>query len=98
PVHGTWGPHGRRVRVMAREKRMGVEAASKPPEGCAPGYRDGGNTGRLGGLTSVGHRGYNWSSATDDIGGLDLIFSSQALGTDYSDDRANGFPLRCLSE
>ncbi|WP_300601819.1 hypothetical protein [uncultured Rikenella sp.] len=54
----------------------------------------------MGGLTrtSVGHRVYNWSSATDDIGGLDLIFSSQALGTDYSDDRANGFPLRCLSE
>ncbi len=77
-----------------------AEAANKTPCGRTPGFRHGGNTGRLGGLTrtSVGHRVYNWSSATDDIGGLDLIFSSQALGTDYSDDRANGFPLRCLSE
>ncbi|WP_294594883.1 hypothetical protein [uncultured Rikenella sp.] len=47
---------------------------------------------------SVGHYGFSWSSATSGIYGLDLNFYSQSLSTSYSDSRAHGFQLRCLSE
>ena len=59
----------------------------------APGLRS-----DVSGIVIVGGNGYSWSSATSGSGGLDLGFYSQSLSTSYSDFRANGFPLHCLSE
>ncbi|WP_297830087.1 hypothetical protein [uncultured Rikenella sp.] len=64
------------------------------PNGTAPGYRD----AYSGALGDVGSNGYSWSSATSGIGGLDLNFHSQHLNTGFSDGRAHGIQLRCLSE
>ena len=60
----------------------------------APGYRSSGS----GAPVSVGNNGFSWSSATSGIYGLDLNFHSQPLYTSYSDSRAHGFQLRCLTE
>ncbi|WP_300828982.1 hypothetical protein [uncultured Rikenella sp.] len=60
----------------------------------APGYRN----RDTGVPVSVGNGGYDWSSATIGTGGLNLNFSSQHLYTGYSNGRAYGFLLRCLSE
>ncbi|WP_300729146.1 hypothetical protein [uncultured Rikenella sp.] len=60
----------------------------------APGSRYSGS----GGLLSVGYHGFSWSSATNDIYGLDLNFYVTGLNTGYPDYRAYGFQLRCLSE
>ncbi len=64
----------------------------------APGYRDFGRTGWEGIARSIGDHGYSLSSATSGIYGLDLYFRSQYLHTSYSDNRATGLQLRCLSE
>ena len=63
-----------------------------------PGYREAGNTGRLGALISVGYYGFSWSVATSGLYGLDLNFGATALDPSSSDYRAHGLPLRCLSE
>ena len=64
----------------------------------APGFRDAGYFNAPGRLSGVGYGGFSWSSATGGIYGLDLNFSSQRLYTSYSDSRAYGLQLRCLSE
>ncbi len=46
----------------------------------------------------VGHHGFSWSSVTGGVYGLDLNFYSQYLSASFSDSRAYGFQLRCLSE
>ncbi|WP_294594529.1 hypothetical protein [uncultured Rikenella sp.] len=46
----------------------------------------------------IANCGFVWSSVTSDIYGLDLLFSVTSLGLGYSDYRAHGFQLRCLSE
>ncbi len=60
----------------------------------APGYRN----SYSGDPVYVGNYGFSWSSATSGIYGLDLNFNSQHLYASYSDYRAHGFQLRCLSE
>ncbi|WP_294599947.1 hypothetical protein [uncultured Rikenella sp.] len=64
----------------------------------APGVRDAGNYGRLGGLMYVGRHGYSWSSAVSGTNGVFLDFNTQYLNPSYVDYRGHGFPLRCLSE
>ena len=64
------------------------------PSGTAPGYRNLAN----GEPVTVGNYGSSWSYATSGINGLDLNLSSQSLNPSYSDYRALGFQLRCLSE
>ncbi|WP_300400623.1 hypothetical protein [uncultured Rikenella sp.] len=49
-------------------------------------------------MWTVGYNGFSWSSATSGIYGLDLNFTSRYLYASYSDGRAHGFQLRCLSE
>ncbi|WP_294594764.1 hypothetical protein [uncultured Rikenella sp.] len=49
-------------------------------------------------VRNVGNSGFCWSSTTRDIGGLDSHFHSQGFNASYSDYRAHGFQLRCLSE
>ncbi|WP_300728291.1 hypothetical protein [uncultured Rikenella sp.] len=64
------------------------------PLGTAPGYRGWDS----GGMSYVGNLGFSWSSATSSIYGLDLNSYSQYLNASFSDYRASGFQLRCLSE
>jgi len=64
----------------------------------APGFRDAGNNGRLGDLTSVGRNGYSWSFAVSRESGVFLYFGAQSLNTSTSDGRGHGLPLRCLSD
>ncbi|WP_297627858.1 hypothetical protein [uncultured Rikenella sp.] len=49
-------------------------------------------------MTGISNDGFSWSSATNDINGLELKFYSRMLNISYSDHRAHGFQLRCLSE
>ena len=64
----------------------------------APGFRDAGYNGRLGGLVSVGHYGYSWSSTVSSTNGMNLTFGVTWLIPSTSDYRGYGFQLRCLSE
>ncbi len=64
----------------------------------APGYRDAGHDGRLGGMMSVGHRGYSWSSAISGTNGVFLHFGATELYPSSTTHRAHGLQLRCLSE
>ncbi len=64
----------------------------------APGCRDFGRTDYEGIIRFVGNSGFYWSSTTNDIYEFDLLFHSQDLVPSYTDTRAHGFPLRCLSE
>ncbi|WP_304708663.1 hypothetical protein [uncultured Rikenella sp.] len=68
------------------------------PSGTAPGFRDSGHHGRLGGLISVSNNGFSWSLATSSIDGLYLDFGMTALNPSNASSRAYGFQLRCLSE
>ncbi len=71
-----------------------VEAASKTPCGRAPGYRERTN----GALSGIGYYGYSWASTVNDIHSIYLGLSVTWLNTSYSNSRAYGFQLRCLSE
>ncbi|WP_294598091.1 hypothetical protein, partial [uncultured Rikenella sp.] len=64
----------------------------------APGYRDPGNNGRLGGLMDVGYGGYSWSSAVSGTNGVFLSFNAQYLNPSNVSNRGRGLQLRCLSE
>ncbi|WP_294599797.1 hypothetical protein [uncultured Rikenella sp.] len=64
------------------------------PHHPAPGYRH----RDTGALVNVGRYGYSWSSAVSGNNGVFLNFGTQHLSTSYSDYRAHGFQLRCLSE
>lgn len=68
------------------------------PEVPAPGFRDAGNMGNPGALGYVGNEGSVWSAATNGTNGVYLRFVVNAAQPSYSSNRANGFPLRCLSE
>ncbi len=67
------------------------------PSSTAPGFRDGGNNGRLGDLGNVGREGNSWSASINDINGIYLLFDMQRLHISPVN-RSNGFQLRCLSE
>ncbi|WP_299457242.1 hypothetical protein [uncultured Rikenella sp.] len=69
-------------------------AASTRYRRPAPGNRH----SHSGGPVNVGSHGFSWSSATSGIYGMDLYSRSQYLNTSFSDHRAHGFQLRCLSE
>ncbi len=75
-----------------------LDPAGFAPTNPAPGYRDFGRTGWEGIARSIGDHGYSLSSATSGIYGMDLYSRSQYLNTSFSDHRAHGFQLRCLSE
>ncbi|WP_297623477.1 hypothetical protein [uncultured Rikenella sp.] len=64
------------------------------PSGTAPGCRN----AHSGLPVDGGDGGFSWSSATSSIYGLDLNSYSQYLNASFSDYRAHGFQLRCLSE
>ncbi|WP_297832615.1 hypothetical protein [uncultured Rikenella sp.] len=70
---------------------LGINGKENP----TPGYRSNGSSGVL---YFVGYYGFSWSYAMSGINGLDLNLSSQSLNPSYSDYRALGFQLRCLSE
>ena len=73
----------------------GVDTASfRVPSGTAPGYRERTN----GALSSIGYYGYSWASTVNDIHSMYLGLSVTWLNTSYSNSRAYGFQLRCLSE
>ena len=61
---------------------------------AAPGYRSNGE----GALWYVGHHGFSWSSATNGILGLHLVFNVTGLYPSSAGYRDYGFQLRCLSE
>ncbi|WP_300829494.1 hypothetical protein [uncultured Rikenella sp.] len=60
----------------------------------APGHRGHGE----GALWYVGHHGYSWASAVNKTNSLFLSFDTRGITTSYSDYRAHGLQLRCLSE
>ncbi|WP_299456495.1 hypothetical protein [uncultured Rikenella sp.] len=60
----------------------------------APGYRHT-NSGTL---VYIGCHGFSWSSATNDIDGAYLTFSTADLEPSFVNSRTYGFQLRCLSE
>ena len=60
----------------------------------APGARD-----RINGvMTNVGNTGFSWSSTVNSFNGVYLSLSVTDLNPSYSNHRALGFQLRCLSE
>ncbi|WP_294593636.1 hypothetical protein [uncultured Rikenella sp.] len=63
-------------------------------ESPAPGYR----LCISGALSHVGYEGSVWSASTLGAYGVSLRFVMNAAQPGYSDNRANGFQLRCLSE
>ncbi|WP_297829674.1 hypothetical protein [uncultured Rikenella sp.] len=48
-------------------------------------------------LNNVGNEGSVWSAATNGTNGVYLRFVVNAAQPGNSNNRANGFPLRCLS-
>ncbi|WP_297627737.1 hypothetical protein [uncultured Rikenella sp.] len=68
------------------------------PSGTAPGFRDAGDYGRLGGVVNVGGSGYSWSVATNSIHSIFLAFDPPYLYPGYAYFRGLGLQLRCLSE
>ena len=64
----------------------------------APGFRDAGNSGRLGALADVGNNGCSWSSAVSSTSGVFLNFGVAHLYPSGANRRGYGFQLRCLSE
>ena len=75
------------------------KGARKNTQHPAPGYRD---FGRLGALGGVGNSGYGWASTSYDSGdhyrGMYLHFGATALHPSLTTYRAYGRQLRCLSE
>ena len=57
-----------------------------------PGYRH----PYTGALTSVGERGYSWSSAVSETSGLYLSMGTTWVNPGNANNRANGFQVRCL--
>ena len=66
-------------------------AAANPDE--APGFRN--NTS--GALNNVGNEGSVWSASANGTNGVYLRFVMNAAQPGNSNNRANGFLLRCLS-
>ena len=64
----------------------------------APGFRGPGNNGRFGNLIAPGFYGYSWASTVNKTNSLFLSFDTRGITTSYSDYRAHGLQLRCLSE
>jgi len=64
----------------------------------APGCRDAGNYHLNGALWIIGYYGYSWSSSTRETKGIYLHFGTQEFNPNDATPRANGLPLRCLSE
>ena len=60
----------------------------------APGYRH----RDTGSANYVGHTGYSWSSAVDNIDGVHLHFYIIWLSPCNTSSRSYGFQLRCLSQ
>ncbi len=67
------------------------------PEVPAPGFRDAGNMGNPGALGYVGNEGSVWSASANGTYGVWLRFVMNAAQPSYSNNRAYGFQLRCLS-
>ncbi|WP_304708461.1 hypothetical protein [uncultured Rikenella sp.] len=61
---------------------------------CAPGYRYHAD----GALNGVGNGGYSWASMISSTNGMLLGFGVTWLYPIGANNRAHGFPLRCLSE
>ena len=73
---------------------MGQRKAGSSAERRASGCR----SAHSGLPVDGGDGGFSWSSVTSSIYGLDLNSYSQYLNASFSDYRAHGFQLRCLSE
>ena len=71
---------------------IGVTAyLSSPP---AAGYRD----RTTGELTNPGVVGYYWSATVTGTYAYSLYFNSGNINPSYTDNRANGYPVRCVKE
>ncbi|MCL2561435.1 MAG: hypothetical protein FWE10_03820 [Rikenellaceae bacterium] len=52
-----------------------------------------------GALNNVGSNGYNWSATPSSAtNGFNLNFNSTSVNPSNSNNRGNGFPVRCLSK
>ena len=70
----------------------------KRPVGVAPGYRDANSTRGYGAMRGVGSHGYSWSSFVSEDIAYRLGLSNGGISPQGIDNRAYGFPLRCLQE
>ena len=86
----------RAAAVSAVRRLSGRFLSMTYRRGLCPGFRDSGWNGQNGALMNVGNNGYNWSSAVSGINGLNLGFNATWLSTGNTNNRANGFQVRCL--
>ena len=76
-------------------KKQAQRARSDTP---APGYRDANSMRGYGAMRGVGSHGYSWSSFVSEDIAYRLGLSNGGISPQGIDNRAYGFPLRCLQE
>ncbi len=91
--------------VASRDRKKETLAKKKQPSSAerhpAPGFRDSGYrnaTGGSGKLYYVGTYGCSWSSSIAGANAHHLYFGYSWLTPQSGNDRAYGFPLRCLQK
>ena len=90
----------RRLLLSAIRQKVSPQkqAQRAPSDTPAPGYRDANSMRGYGAMRGVGSHGYSWSSFVSEDIAYRLGLSNGGISPQGIDNRAYGFPLRCLQE
>ncbi len=97
-VARTRQPRRLLLSVIRQKVSPQKQAQRAPSDTPAPGYRDANSMRGYGAMRGVGSHGYSWSSFVSEDIAYRLGLSNGGISPQGIDNRAYGFPLRCLQE